>query len=142
MPKKSAKTVSKKKSAPKAAKKAAPRQPPKKPKKKAAQKVKTKVEITIKRKILGQAPEEFHFVLNDGKKLKDVFELVDALGEMHEDIFRHHVTEMRNDFSNWIQDVFDEESLAEQIRKVEDRFETERKLMRHLIQELKKAVKI
>jgi len=133
--KKSVKTKAPKKSAKKAAKKTT---------KKAAPKAKnvTKIEVTIKRSILGEAPEEYHFVLGDGKKLKNVFELVDSLAGMEEDIFKEHVNEMKNDFSNWIRDVFDEDKLADEISRIEDRFETERKLMRHLIDELRKAAKI
>lgn len=100
------------------------------------------VEVTIKRSILGEAPEEYHFILKDGKKLKNVFELVDSLKDMHEEVFREHVNEVRNDFANWLEDIFNERSLAEELKAIEDRFETERKLTKKLIAELRRAAKV
>jgi len=38
--------------------------------KKAAEKAVEKVEVTIKSKVLGEAPTEHHFVLKDGKRLQ------------------------------------------------------------------------
>ena len=98
---------------------------------------KGRVEITIRKKVLGEAPEEYHFVVADGSKLKSIYELVDALGMMEEDIFRHHVNEFKNDFSNWIRDVFEEPDLAKEVAEIQDRMETERALLKHLLNELK-----
>lgn len=63
-----------------------------------------------------QAPEEHHFHLRSGSRLKDLRELAEALEEMEEHVFRHHVTDDRHDFANWVQDVLDEHALAEQLR--------------------------
>jgi len=93
-------------------------------------------EVTIKSKALGEAPHEYHFVLRDGRKLRNLFELVDELESMHEDVFRHHVNESRNDFSNWIRDVFESPDLAKELHRMENRLEMQRALIRRLVKEV------
>ncbi|MBW2980610.1 hypothetical protein KY360_04290 [Candidatus Woesearchaeota archaeon] len=109
--------------------------------KKMAAKPKAKVEVTIKSKVLGEAPEEHHFVLSDGKRLKSLFELVDSLGKMGEDVFKAHVNKDKNDFSNWIKDVFKVPDLAKEISAINNQVGTEICLLRKLVDELKKEEK-
>ena len=94
------------------------------------------VEVIIRKKILGEAPQEQHFVVADGKKLKNIIELADALETMSEDIFRHHANEFKNDFSSWVRDVFYDHSLAEDIVRAKNRLETQIAILRRLIKEL------
>ena len=94
------------------------------------------VEVIIRKKVLGEAPEEHHFVVADGRKLKNIIELADALETMSEEIFRHHVNEAKNDFSAWVKDVFYDHSLAEDISRAKNRLETQIVLLRRLIKEL------
>ena len=94
------------------------------------------VEVIIRKKILGEAPEEHHFVVADGKKLKNIIELADALETMSEEIFRHHVNEFKNDFGAWVKDVFYDHSLAEDIYRAKNRFETQIAILRRLVKEL------
>lgn len=94
------------------------------------------VEVIIKKKILGEAPVEHHFVVADGKRLRNVIELADALETMTEEIFRHHANEFRNDFSNWVKDVFYDHSLAEDISRAKNRLETQIAILRRLVKEL------
>lgn len=94
------------------------------------------IEVIIKKKVLGEAPEEHHFVVADGRKLKNIIELADALETMSEEIFRHHVNEARNDFSNWVKDVFYDHSLAEDISMAKNRLETQIVVLRRLVKEL------
>jgi hypothetical protein len=111
--------------------------------KKAAKKkpVKAKKEVYFKvsTKILGETPKEYGFYLSDGRRLKSVFELVDALESMGEDMFKQHVTETKNDFSNWIRDVFKEPNIAREIEKIRSRIETQKALMKKLIEAAKEA---
>ena len=95
-----------------------------------------RVEVIIRKKVLGEAPEEHHFVVADGKKLKNIIELADALETMSEEIFRHHVNEAKNDFSNWVKDVFYDHSLAEDIARAKNRLETQIAILRRLVKEL------
>ena len=94
------------------------------------------VEVIIKKKILGEAPVEHHFVVADGKKLKNIMELADALETMSEEIFRHHANEVRNDFSSWVKDVFYDHSLAEDISRAKNRLETQIVILKRLVKEL------
>ena len=94
------------------------------------------VEVIIRKKVLGEAPEEHHFVVADGKKLRNIIELADALETMSEEIFRHHANEFKNDFSNWVKDVFYDHSLAEDISRAKSRLETQIAVLRRLVREL------
>lgn len=94
------------------------------------------VEVIIRKKVLGEAPEEHHFIVADGRKLKNIMELADALETMSEEIFRHHANEFKNDFSAWVKDVFYEHSLAEDISRAKNKLETQIAILRRLIKEL------
>ena len=96
----------------------------------------TRIEVSIKKQVLGQAPEEHHFVLKDGKRLASVLQLVDELETMSEDIFRHHVTFDKNDFSNWLRDVFKEPNLAEEMRHISEQMEAQRVLLKHVMRKI------
>ena len=99
----------------------------------------SRVEVTFMSKSVGQAPEKFHFVLHDGRHLRSLYELVDELETMGDDAYRNHANEFKNDFSNWIRDVFDEKHLAEEISRMQGRFDAQRSILKHLVRELKKA---
>lgn len=94
------------------------------------------VEVIIRKKILGEAPEEQHFIVADGRKLKNVIDLADALETMSEEIFRHHANELKNDFSSWVRDVFYDHSLAEDISRAKNRLETQIAILRRLVKEM------
>ena len=59
---------------------------------------------------------EHYFYLNNGKKLKNIAELMESLKDMDLDLFSFHVNEQNNDFASWIRDVFGEKELARRIR--------------------------
>ncbi len=99
-------------------------------KKKKEKKASPKVEITVKRFI--EAPEDKRFVLNDGRILKDLKELADALEHMSEDVFRHHVNEAKNDFSNWARDVLNEKELAEDLQKLDSQLHAQIAVLKHI----------
>jgi hypothetical protein len=66
-----------------------------------------------------EVPEGKEFVLNDGYKIYTLNELVSTLMDMNMHLYKFHVTAMRNDFYNWIKDVFQDNTLAERIRHSE-----------------------
>lgn len=70
-----------------------------------------------------------HFNLHDGTRLADINELMHSLNSMEQQVFNHHVTPERNDFSMWINDVFGEHDLAKQIVRCKSREE----LFLHLV---------
>ncbi len=95
-----------------------------------------RVEVIIRKKILGEAPVEHHFIVADGRKIKNIIELADALETMSEEIFMHHANELKNDFSSWVKDVFYDHSLAEDIARARNRLETQIAILRRLVKEL------
>ncbi|MBW2992132.1 hypothetical protein KY345_02850 [Candidatus Woesearchaeota archaeon] len=95
--------------------------------------------VVLKKQVLGQAPEEKVFYLKDGRKLKNILELTEAFESMSEDVFRHHVNEMRNDFSSWVGDVLDDKELAEDIKDIRDRTDAEIRLLKHIVKKLTSA---
>ena len=94
------------------------------------------IEVIIRKKILGEAPVEQHFIVADGTKLKSILELADALETMSEEIFRHHANDFKNDFSAWVKDVFYDHSLAEDISRAKNRLETQITILRRMVKEM------
>ena len=94
------------------------------------------IEVVIRKKILGEALVEQHFVVADGTKLKSILELADALETMSEEIFRYHANEFKNDFSSWVKDVFYDHSLAEDISRAKNRLETQIAILRRMVKEM------
>jgi hypothetical protein len=99
-----------------------------------------KVEVIIKKNTLGEAPEEFCFVLSDGQKLKSLFDLAKSLDKMTDDMFNFHVNESKNDFSSWINDVFEMPDLAKEISSFHSKVDTELAILKKLVNEMKKEV--
>jgi len=67
----------------------------------------------VKKSILDDVEPNHSFWVVDGTTLKNMQELLSALGEMDEETFKHHVNEEKNDFHNWVRDVHRDEKLAE-----------------------------
>lgn len=97
------------------------------------------MEVTVTTKLLGRAPETKMFVLHDGRKIKNVLELVDELETMTEEDFRKFVNETENHFANWIEHVFDSKDLAEEMRTIHNRIDTQRAILKKLVRELVSA---
>ena len=62
--------------------------------------------------IIKTAPKNREFYLVDGRKLKDLRELALSLGDLPDQAFWHHVNDARNDFANWIEEIFEEKNLT------------------------------
>ncbi len=71
--------------------------------------------------LLRNTSPEQAFVCRNGRVLKNLHELANALVSMDDGTFSHHVTKEKNDFSSWIQGVFQDEKLAKQISKIRNR---------------------
>lgn len=57
------------------------------------------------------------FHLATGKVLTSLKELYEEILNMSEDVFNHHVTSHKNDFSKWVKDVFGEKTLSAKMAK-------------------------
>ncbi len=82
--------------------------------------------------MLKEAPTENLFWVCDGKVLKNLQELKVALENMNDDSYRYHVNQEKNDFANWIKDIFGEEKLAQQLRKARSRQEATKQVQKVL----------
>jgi hypothetical protein len=58
------------------------------------------------------------FYVCDGQVLKSLKELGKALKAMKPEVYGFHVTESKNDFSNWVNDIFGDSKLAKDIYSV------------------------
>lgn len=67
-------------------------------------------------------PNEY-FILNNGRVLKNVFELANSLSSMDDATFSYHVNSDKNDFANWIRGVFEDNGLADKVQKAGDKEE-------------------
>jgi len=65
-----------------------------------------------------------YFYLSNGTALKNIDELLDALRAMDDDTFSSHVNEHKNDFANWVRDVFKNDKLANRILSMSSRERT------------------
>ncbi len=108
-------------------------------------KKKARIDVTVSKEVIGEAPIEYHFVLNDGNKLKSIQDLAASLEDMGEEVFRHHVNDFKNDFATWVEDIFKEENLGKEIRKARSRIETRIKVLQKIVDDVvkegRKAVK-
>lgn len=71
----------------------------------------------VSAKLAKPVAQEFYFKLADGSVLKSVRELLDSLQKMDDSTFKHHVSQQKNDFSNWIRDVYKNEPFAKQVAR-------------------------
>ncbi|NTV24031.1 MAG: hypothetical protein HGA85_06715 [Nanoarchaeota archaeon] len=66
---------------------------------------------------------EYQFILSNGVKIKNLYELHDNLKDMDPQVFSHHVNPHKNDFATWVHDVMGLSELAENMKKAESREE-------------------
>lgn len=89
------------------------------------------------RKYLCDAAPEQCFWVNNGPILKNMEELANALPDMAEDAFRHHVNDEKNDFSSWIRDIIGDAKLANDLLSSKNR-DSALKKVRGRVNSLKK----
>lgn len=73
------------------------------------------------KEILANVPGEYVFYLHDGRILRNIEELRDALNNITEELYAYHVNQEKNDFSNWVKDIICDEKLARDLRKATTR---------------------
>ena len=92
--------------------------------------------IKIEINVLRQAPKGNEFILADGRVLKDIKELAFALSDMADEVFWHHVNDARNDFAYWIEDTLKNSELAEDVKKVKDKWNAQLAILKHIVKKL------
>jgi hypothetical protein len=75
-----------------------------------------------------QVPNGNSFQLVNGQELKSLDDLSEAINLIDPETFMHHVNAEKNDFAAWVEGVFDEQLLAEYLR----RYPTPLRMMVHI----------
>lgn len=70
-----------------------------------------KKQIVKTNKASACSPEK-SFYVSDGAVYASLADLAKGLQKMHPDTYRYHANEQKNDFHNWIKDVFGDQKLA------------------------------
>lgn len=68
--------------------------------------------------IFMETEPEKSFWLADGRQLRTLKDLAEALKTMDDAVWEHHVAAEKNDFANWAEDVFGQKALGAALRKV------------------------
>lgn len=84
---------------------------------------------------------ENYFILKDGTVIKDLYQLNHYLKKMPSDVFSFHVNAQKNDFYNWIKDIFKEKGLAAEVKKARTKYDL-RKTINSRIAEEKMAERL
>jgi hypothetical protein len=88
---------------------------------------KSKKKVEKKNKPVNATPEHY-FILVTGVPLKNLKELANALENMNDWVFNHHVNDARNDFSSWVNEILGEHELAEEIKTMRNMRDMETKI--------------
>lgn len=89
------------------------------------------------RKYLSDVVPEQCFWVNNGPILRNLEELAKTLPELSDDVFYHHVSNEKNDFSNWIRDVIGDQALASDLLSSKNK-ESALKKVRNRLNSLKR----
>ncbi len=81
----------------------------------------TEIHSTDIKKLFEKISPDFYFKLRSGGVIKNIPELKKAVKRMNKEVFSHHVNEHKNDFSNWIKDVFKDQKLANLLKQCKTR---------------------
>ncbi len=72
---------------------------------------------------LGDVLDDKRFWCHDGRTIKNLGELKEALNDMSDETFHYHLSEGRNDFSNWVKEVVGDQKLANDLGKAISRIQ-------------------
>lgn len=68
-------------------------------------------------RFLANVPDDNVFRCYDGRTFRNIEELGQAFRNMGDESFTHHVNTGKNNFSNWVKDVINDEKLARDLAK-------------------------
>ena len=88
---------------------------------------------SIAEKRLDDVSQEAQFWCEDGRFLKNLKELKEALEQMTEEIYHYHVNETKSDFSDWVRDVIGDEKLARDLRKSSTKAQAARRVAERIV---------
>ena len=96
----------------------------------------TTTKIKTENKLLKDAPREQYFILCDGQPIRNVGHLAEKLEELSHEVFDHHVTPDRNDFANWVNDIFQDVELAKEIAGLKNKEHVRLAIYKHIVKKL------
>lgn len=88
---------------------------------------------------LGNVDPSCAFWVNDGRMLHSLSDLSEALKNMSDETFKHHVNKEKNDFSNWVNDIIKDYKLAAELIKSKNKTSAYKKVQARLSMLKKKA---
>ena len=88
----------------------------------------------VKHSIHGKASEHQAFLLCTGAAIHSVKQLGDELENVDEGVYYYHTQNGRNDFAQWIQDIFGDKALAESVRASHNKEHLRATLYKHLLE--------
>jgi len=91
-------------------------------------------------RVLSDTSGDKCFFCHDGCVVKNLHQLSECLDHIREDSYRHHVTQQKNDFSNWVRDVLGDDKLANDLARCTNHAEAV-KAVRDRIAWLQKKIK-
>ena len=92
------------------------------------------------REYLSDCSSEQCFWVNDGPILKNMEELANALPQMSDETYNHHVNNEKNDFSRWINDVIGDQQLSNNLLSSKNKESAAKKIVNRLNSLKKKAI--
>jgi hypothetical protein len=90
--------------------------------------------------VFDNVAEEQAFYINDGRRIRNLLELVEALDNMKEATFKFHVNKKKNDFSEWIRHVLGDEILANDVARLVMKDKIQILLQKYAIQKMRENV--
>jgi len=72
-------------------------------------------------KFLAIVPDEYVFRCHDGRVLKNMKDLEEALATMADETFAYHSNSEKKDFSSWVRDIIGDERLAKDLENALER---------------------
>lgn len=70
-----------------------------------------------KAKVSAKIEPEKYFWACDGQILKNLKELAKSLEGMSNEVFGHHANKLKNDFADWVRDIFGDRKLATELKR-------------------------
>ena len=106
-------------------------------KKKVKTKTKKKAKASSKNvDALKKVDHQCYFMVVDGSVIRSLYELAEALEWMSDDAYYYHVTQDRNDFCNWVNDIIKDTELAKKMGEAPNRERCQIIVLRHIIKKL------
>lgn len=87
--------------------------------------VKTEKKSSSEKKIK-QVDGDLRFFAANGQVIGSIEELSQCISTFDVHILNHHINDERNDFADWVENVFENKTLAKKLRKAKSREELEK----------------